>query len=84
MTFPIRAFYGSSLKDGVAEALANSDSALAAYVASNSADGKVSFSANQWNGGVDGDTIADFTPSKGNSYYYITEDTPIYQDEACT
>ena len=84
LTFPIRAFYGSSLKDGVAEALASPDSALAAYVASNSADGKVSFFANKWNGGVDGDTIADFTPSKGNSYYYITEDTPIYQDEACT
>lgn len=84
LAFPIRAFYGSSLKDGVAEALANPDSALAAYLANNSADGKVSFLANKWCGGVDGDTIADFTPSKGNSYYYITEDTPIYQDEACT
>lgn len=84
LTFPIRAFYGSSLKDGVAEALANPDNALASYLANNSADGKVSFFANKWNGGTDGDTIADFTPSKGNSYYYITEDTPIYQDEACT
>lgn len=84
LTFPIRAFYGSSLKAGVAEAMANPDVDLAAYIESNSADGKVSFLANKWNGGSDGDTVANFTPSKGNSYYYITEDTPIFADEACT
>ena len=84
LTFPIRVFYGSSLKGGVVEALANPDSGLASYIAGNSADGKVSFLANKWNGGPDGDVLANFTPSKGNSYYYITEDTPIYQDEACT
>lgn len=83
LTFPIRAFYGSSLKDGVVDELANPGSELAAYIAGNSADGKVDFLANKWNGGADGDVIANFTPSKGNSYYYITEDTPIYQDEAC-
>ena len=84
LTFPIRAFYGSSLKAGVAETMANPDVDLAAYIESNSADGKVSFLANKWNGGSDGDTVANFTPSKGNSYYYITEDTPIFADEACT
>ena len=84
LTFPIRVFYGSSLKDGVADQLANPGSELAAYVAQNSADGKVNFLANKWTGGTDGDVVANFMPSKGNSYYYITEDTPIYQDEACT
>ena len=84
LTFPIRVFYGSSLKADVAEELANPSSELAAYIASNSADGKVSFLANKWSGGKDGDVVANFTPSKGNSYYYITEDTPIYQNEACT
>ena len=84
LTFPIRVFYGSSLKAGVEEQLANPDNALATYIASNSAEGTVSFLANKWNGGPDGDTVANFTPSKSNSYYYITQDTPIYQDEACT
>ena len=84
LTFPIRVFYGSSLKAGAAEELANPGSELAAYITGNSSDGTVSFLANKWSGGADGDVVANFTPSKGNSYYYITEDTPIFQDEACT
>ena len=84
LTFPIRAFYGSSLKTDAVEALANPDGGLASYIANNSENGKVSFLANKWSGGTDGDVVANFTPSKGNSYYYITEDTPIYQDETCT
>lgn len=84
LTFPIRVFYGSSLKAGVAAELANPGAELAAYIADNAAGGKVNFLANKWSGGADGDVVANFTPSKGNSYYYITADTPIYQDEACT
>ena len=84
LTFPIRLFYGSSLKAGVAAELANPGAELAAYIADNAAGGKVNFLANKWSGGADGDVVANFTPSKGNSYYYITADTPIYQDEACT
>lgn len=84
MTFPIRVFFESSVKDNVKSALANPDEALAAYVEANAANNGVAFYANKWNGGKDGDVTATFTPAKSNSYYYMTEETPIYTDEACT
>lgn len=31
-----------------------------------------------------GNTTATFTPATGNGYYFITEDTPLYLDAACT
>ena len=84
MTFPIRVFFESSVKDNVKSALANPDEALAAYVEANTIGDGVAFYANKWNGGEDGDATATFTPAKSNSYYYMTEETPIYTDEACT
>ena len=84
MTFPIRVFFESSVKDNVKSALANPDEALAAYVEANTIGDGVAFYANKWNGGEDGDAAATFTPAKSNSYYYMTEETPIYTDEACT
>lgn len=84
LTFPIRVFFESSVKEDVESALANPDAALAAYVEANTTDKGVAFYANKWNGGKDGDVAATFTPAKSNSYYYMTEDTPIYTDEACT
>lgn len=84
MTFPIRVFFESSVKDNVKSALANPDEALAAYVEANTIGDGVAFYANKWNGGEDGDVTATFTPAKSNSYYYMTEETPIYTDEACT
>ena len=83
MTFPIRVFFESSVKEGVESALANPDEALAAYVEANTIGDDVAFYANKWNGGEDGDVTATFTPAKSNSYYYMTEETPIYTDEAC-
>lgn len=82
LTFPIRVFYGSSLKEEAIDLLANPDEAMADYIASHTdEDGKVYFLANAYSGGVvDGDTTSAFTPSTGNSYYYITEDTPLYRD----
>ena len=86
LTFPIRVFYGSSLKEETIDLLANPDEAMADYVASHTdEDGKVYFLANAYSGGVvDGDTTSAFTPATGNSYYYITEDTPLYRDAECT
>lgn len=83
MTFPIRVFFESSVKDNVKSALANPDEALAAYVEANTIGDDVAFYANKWSGGKDGDVTATFTPAKSNSYYYMTEETPIYTDEAC-
>ena len=86
LTFPIRVFYGSSLKEEAIDLLANPDEAMADYIASHTdEDGKVYFLANAYSGGVvDGDTTSAFTPATGNSYYYITEDTPLYLDAKCT
>lgn len=86
LTFPIRVFYGSSLKEEAIDLLANPDEAMADYIASRTdEDGKVYFLANAYSGGVvDGDTTSAFTPATGNSYYYITEDAPLYRDAECT
>ena len=87
LTFPIRVFYGSSLKEEAIDLLANPDEDMADYIASHTEDGKVYFLANAYSGevdGVDGDTTSSFTPATGNSYYYITEDTPLYIDAECT
>ncbi len=85
-TKPIALFYTTALKDGVKNLLANPDAAMAKYIATNtdSTTGKVNFYANKWNGGTLGDATAVFNPSSANRYYYFTQDTPIYTDEACT
>ena len=85
LTFPIRVFFGSSLKDGVTELLANPDAQMTDYIAGHTdTDGKVYFLASAWSGKAKGDAAATFTPAEENSYYYITRDTPIYEDEALT
>ncbi len=85
LTFPIRVFFGSSLKDGVTDLLANPDAQMTDYIAGHTdTDGKVYFLANAWSGELDGNTTASFTPARENSYYYITRDTPIYEDKALT
>ena len=84
-TFPIRVFYGSSLKKEAIDLLANPDKDMANYIASHTdKEGKVYFLANAYSGGADGDTTSAFTPATGNRYYYITEDTPLYLDPECT
>lgn len=85
LTFPIRVFYGSSLKEEAIDLLANPDEAMVDYIASHTdEEGKVYFLANAYSGGADGDTTSSFTPATGNSYYYITEDTPLYLNAECT
>lgn len=85
LTFPIRVFYGSSLKEEAIDLLANPDEDMADYIANHTdAEGKVYFLANAYSGGADGDTMSAFTPATGNRYYYITEDSPLYLDAECT
>ena len=85
LTFPIRVFYGSSLKEEAIDLLANPDEDMANYIANHTdEEGKVYFLANAYSGGADGDTMSAFTPATGNRYYYITEDTPLYRDAECT
>ena len=87
LTFPIRVFYGSSLKEEAIGLLANPDKAMADYIAKHTdKDGKVYFLANAYSDsdGADGDTMSAFTPATGNRYYYITEDAPLYLDAKCT
>lgn len=83
-TKPINVVYTSSLKPGVESLLANPDAAMSEYLQANSQKGKASFYSNDWEQGYLPKTVANFKPSKDNSYYYFTSDTPIYTDEACT
>ena len=83
-TQPINIVYTSSLKAGVEDKLANPDDAMTEYLQANHQDGKALFYSNDWEQGYLGKTVANFEPSKDNSYYYFTSDTPIYTDEACT
>lgn len=81
LTFPIRVFFGSSLKDEVADLLASPDADMSDYLAHHTAaDGRAEFLANAWSGGDDGDACASFTPAASNGYYYIHEDTLIFED----
>lgn len=85
LTFPIRVFFGSSLKGEVADLLASPDADMSDYLAHHtSADGRVEFLANAWSGGDDGNACASFTPAASNGYYYIHEDMPIFEDAALT
>lgn len=84
-TTPISVLYSSGVKPAALDLLENPDDAMKAYMEKNTdATGKVSFYANKWTGKETGDVVATFEPAAGNSYYYFTQDTPIYIDEACT
>lgn len=85
-TTPISVLYSSGVKPAALDLLENPNDAMKAYMEKNTdpATGKVNFYANKWTGKETGDAVATFQPATGNSYYYFTQDTPIYTDEACT
>ena len=85
-TTPISVLYSSGVKPAALDLLENPDDAMKAYIEKNTdpATGKVNFYANKWTGKETDDAVATFQPATGNSYYYFTQDTPIYTDEACT
>ena len=90
--YPLRIFYGVSIKPEVHAAVMSgtADQALRDYIAGNTADGKTNFHSNFYDGRVIvedgkrlGNTTASFEPSDANSFYYFTEDTPLYTDREC-
>lgn len=97
-TYPIHVFYSVSLKTEAKKQMTSgviTDPALANYVATHTEDGKAYFYSNLYTDartGTDakgnpytaGNTTASFVPAKTNSFYYYTEDTPLYEDEDCT
>ena len=84
-TTPISVLYSSGVKPAALDLLEKPDDAMKAYMEKNTdATGKVNFYANKWTGKETGDVVATFEPAAGNSYYYFTQDTPIYTDQACT
>ena len=82
---PIRVFYSVALKrgdEGLDLTHPQGDGPrqftqdeMAKYVK----DGKVSFYSNAWTPNEPGDTTATYSPAHGNSYYYFTQATPIYE-----
>lgn len=92
-TYPIRVLYSVGLKDPVRsdlEAGTSTDPDLVQYITDNAVNGEVYFYSNAYTGqknseGITiGDTTASFVPALNNSFYYYTQDTPLYTDEACT
>ena len=95
--YPIRIFYGVSLKGGVADSVAagvpmggltqTQYDELATYVRSSQYTkgdtAYASFLSNAWIGGANGNTTSSFEPSSGNEFYYFTKPTTLYFDEAC-
>lgn len=86
-TYPVRLFYGASVKDAAIDALndpqnENHDAVLA----QTSADGTtVDFYSNSFvQGATEGSTEASFTPSDGNKFYYYPINTQLFIDENCT
>ena len=96
--YPLRIFYGVSIKPEVRERIADGlnpedadDEALQQYMNAHNTDGVPQFYSNYYNGQYTdpngkrlGNTIASFQPSTKNAFYYFTEDTPIYADAECT
>lgn len=84
--YPIRLFYGVSLKQAAADAIkSGTGDAYDALVKSNGSENgsSIDFYTNLYTNG-NGDTTATFTPNEANKFYYYTSDTPLYTDEGCT
>ena len=83
--YPIRLFYGVSVKEEVEKAIeqGSGDTYDAIVDTNKTDDGKVAFYSNLYNSG-NGDTTATFMPSDGNKFYYYTNDTDLYIDQKCT
>lgn len=83
--YPVRLFYGVSVKEDALKALTDpTSSAYAEIVGSNASADKthVEFYSNDWTKDqAYGNTTASFTPNAGNKFYYYVEDTKLYIDE---
>lgn len=83
--YPVRLFYGVSLKAEAKTALGDPTSDVyAAIVASQASDDgtSIDFYSNSFmKKAAAGSTTASFTPNSGNKFYYYTSDTPVYTDQ---
>ena len=86
--YPVRLFYGVSLKAEAKTALGDPTSeTYAAIVASQASDDgtSIDFYSNSFvKSAADGSTTASFSPNAGNKFYYYTQDTTLYTDPECT
>lgn len=85
--YPVRLFYGVSLKADAKTALGNPTSeAYADIVKSQASDDgtSIDFYSNSFTkGAADGSTTATFSPNAGNKFYYYTQDATLYVDQNC-
>lgn len=88
--YPVRLFYGVSVKQEAIDALNNPAAAgnadiYNAIMATNLSADKttVDFYSNLWSNG-NGTTTATFTPNEGNKFYYYTANTELFTDSDCT
>lgn len=84
-TYPMRIFFGVSLKEDAAAMLENPDSDMKQHIADNTGnDGKVNFYSNDFTKvAAMGNTIASFTPADTNNFYYFGQDSVLYINENC-
>ena len=86
-TYPIRLFYGVSLKQEAEDAIIKASGETYSEIVNSqkSDDGKINFYSNNYSENqAAGLTTATFTPSDGNKFYYYTENTQLYTDPDCT
>lgn len=85
--YPVRLFYGVSLKADAKTALGDPTSEVyAAIVASQASDDgtSIDFYSNSFTKhAADGSTTATFSPNAGNKFYYYTQDATLYVDQNC-
>lgn len=85
--YPVRLFYGVSLKADAKTALGDPTSEVyAAIVASQASDDgtSIDFYSNSFTkDAADGSTTASFSPNAGNKFYYYTQDAMLYVDQNC-
>lgn len=85
--YPVRLFYGVSLKDEAKAALNNPTDELYESITSTqtAADGSsIDFYTNSFvQRAAAGSTTATFEPNNGNKFYYYTQDTPLYTNPSC-
>ncbi|OUO63547.1 FctA domain-containing protein [Collinsella sp. An268] len=86
--YPVRLFYGVSLKADAKTALGTPTSEVYADIVKSqtSDDGaSIDFYSNSFTkGAADGSTTASFSPNAGNKFYYYTQDTTLYTNPECT
>lgn len=85
--YPIRLFYGVSVKEEVEKAIEQGSGDVYDAIKEDhlSEDGTIDFYSNAYaENAPNGLTEATFTPSEGNKFYYYTQDTPLYIDKECS